>query len=244
MKKLLIAAVLTVLVLPTAAPADNAMEPILHFPKQKKTAGFYKGRTVRYLDFGPIKLRPGNKVAPIWVFTNGAEGQRNVIDVVPGDRGYSPLWRVVMVTWAADASPRPLRSAAQVKAAAAAGEVTLKRTNTVVNCPVVGFGQKQTLGFHRGSTIAYYDLGPVKLARGNKVAPIWAFTNGASGQKNVIDVVPGRPGYTPLWRVSMVTWADGVTPRVLMSAAQIRAAASAGDLTIRRTDTLVNCPVI
>jgi hypothetical protein len=244
MKKLVIAAALAVLVLPTAAPAGNTMEPIRHFPKQKKTAGFFKGRTVRYLDFGPIKLRPGNKMAPIWVLTNGADGQRNVIDVVPGDRGYSPLWRVVMVTWAGDASPRVLRSAAQVKAAAAAGEVTLKRTNTVVNCPVVGFGQKETLGFNRGSTIAYYDLGPVKLARGNKVAPIWAFTNGASGQKNVIDVVPGQAGYTPLWQVSMVTWADGVTPRVLMSDAQIRAAASAGDLNIRRTDTVVNCPVI
>jgi hypothetical protein len=244
MKRLLIAAILGVLVLPAAAPADNAMEPIRHFPKQKKTAGFYEGRTVRYLDFGPIKLRPGNKVAPIWVFTNGADGQRNVIDVVPGERGYSPLWRVVMVTWAEDASPRVLRSAAQVKAAAAAGEVTLKRTSTVVNCPVVGLGQKQTTGFHRGSTIAYYDLGQVKLARGNKVAPIWVFTNGASGQKNVVDVVPGQAGYTPLWQVNKVTWADGVTPQVLMSAARIRAAASAGDVTIRRTDTIVNCPVI
>jgi hypothetical protein len=244
MKTLVMGAVLAALVLPAAAPANNAMEPIRHFPKQKKTPGFYKGRAVRYLDFGPIKLKPGNKLAPIWVFTNGADGQRNVIDVAPGDRGYSPLWRVVMVTWADDASPRVLRSAAQVKAAASSGEVTLERTSTVVNCPVVGFGQKEVLGFHRGSTIAYYDLGPVKLARGNKVAPIWAFTNGASGQKNVIDVVPGRSGYTPLWQVSMVTWADGVTPRVLISAAQIRAAASAGDVTIKRTDTVVNCPLI
>ena len=243
MKKLLIPALAAALVLPAAAPARDAMEPIRHFPKQKKTPGFYKGQTVRYLDFGPIKLRPGNKVAPIWVFTNGAAGQRNVIDVAPGDRGYTPLWRVVMVTWA-DASPRVLRSAAQVRAATSAGEVTLKRTSTVVNCPVLGFGQKQTLGFHRGSTIAYYDLGPVKLASGNKVAPIWAVTNGAQGQKNVIDVVPGQRGYTPLWRVSMVTWADGVTPRVLMSAAQIRAAAAAGEVTVRRTDTVVNCPLV
>jgi hypothetical protein len=244
MKRLLLAALLAALVLPAAAPAGDAMEPIRHFPKQKKTSGFYKGNTVKYLDFGPIKLRPGNKLAPIWVFTNGADGQSNVIDVAPGDRGYSPLWRVVMVTWADDATPRVLRSAAQVKAAAAAGDVTLKRTNTVVNCPVVGFGQKQVLGFHRGSTIAYYDLGPVKLARGNKVAPIWAFTNGASGQKNVIDVVPGRKGYTPLWQVSTVTWADGATPQVLKSAAQIRSAAAAGDVTIRRTDMVVNCPLI
>jgi hypothetical protein len=244
MKKLLVPALLAAFVLPAAAPARDAMEPIRHFPKQQKTPGFYKGRTVRYLDFGPIKLRPGNKVAPIWVFTNGADGQRNVIDVAPGDRGYTPLWRVVMVTWADDAGPRVLRSAADVRRAVAAGEATLKQTKTVVNCPVVGLGQKQTTGFHRGSTIAYYDLGPVKLASGNRVAPIWAVTNGASGQKNIIDVVPGQRGYTPLWRVSMVTWADGVTPRLLKSAADVRAASSNGDVTIRRTDTVVNCPVV
>ena len=244
MKRLLIPALVAAFVLPAAAPARTTMEPIRHFPNQQKTLGFYKGRTVRYLDFGPIKLRPGNKVAPIWVFTNGADGQRNVIDVAPGDRGYTPLWRVVMVTWTDSATPRVLRSAADVRRAVAAGDATLERTSTVVNCPVVGFGQEQTAGFHRGSTIAYYDLGPVKLARGNKVAPIWAVTNGASGQKNIIDVVPGRPGYTPLWRVSMVTWADGKTRRLLKSAAAVRAAAAAGDVTIRRTDTVVNCPVI
>jgi hypothetical protein len=244
MSKVLIAVLLGAFVLPAAAPARDSMEPVRHFPKQKKTGGFYKGKSVRYLDFGPIRLRAGNKLAPIWVFTNGADGQRNVIDAAPGDRGYSPLWRVVMVTWADDASPRVLRSAAQVKSAAAAGEVTLEQTTTVVNCPVVGFGQKQILGFHRGSTIAYYDLGPVKLARGNKVAPIWAVTNGASGQKNIIDVVPGQRGYTPLWQVSMVSWAAGVTPRLLKSAAQVNAAASAGDVRIRKTATVVNCPVI
>jgi hypothetical protein len=244
MSKVLIAVLLGAFALPPAAPARDSIEPVRHFPKQKKTLGFYKGQSVRYLDFGPIKLRPENKLAPIWAFTNGADGQRNVIDVAPGDRGYSPLWRVVMVTWADDATPRVLRSAAQVKSAAAAGEVTLEQTTTVVNCPVVGFGQRQILGFNRGSTIAYYDLGPVKLARGNKVAPIWAVTNGASGQKNVIDVVPGQRGYTPLWQVSMVTWAEGATPRILKSAAQVRAAASAGDVTIRKTSTVVNCPVI
>ncbi len=41
------------------------------------TLGFYCGQVVSYLDFGPVKLRPGNNVAPIWSFTNGAEGQRN-----------------------------------------------------------------------------------------------------------------------------------------------------------------------
>jgi hypothetical protein len=242
--KLLISALaVAALSLPTAAPAVETASPVRHF-KQKATAGFYKGRAVRYLDFGVIKLRSGNKVAPIWAFTNGAAGQRNVIDVAPGDRGYTPLWRVNMVTWAADATPRVLRSAAAIRRARSAGELTIRETSMVVNCPVLGFRQKQTLGFAKGATIAYLDLGPVKLARGNKVAPIWAFTNGAAGQRNVIDVVPGNRGYTPLWRVTMVTWRDGQTPRVLRSAAAIRAASAAGELTIRRTQTVVNCPVV
>ena len=226
----------------TALPAA-AMEPVQHF-NQKTTPGFYKGRTVRYLDFGPIKLATGNKVAPIWVVTNGTRAQRNVIDVAPGDRGYTPLWRVVMVTWKNGETPRTLRSAAAVRRAQRAGDVTLRRTSTVVNCPVLGFGQRQTTGFAKDEVIAYLDLGPVKLRGGNKVAPIWAFTNGAADQKNVIDVVPGDRGYTPLWRVRMVTWRDGVTARVLRSAAAIQAARTAGDVTIRLTSTVVNCPVV
>lgn len=227
-----------------AAPGTAAREPVRTFPDQKVVAGFYQGRTLRYLDLGPVKLAPGNKVAPIWAFTNGAQGQRNIVDVAPGDRGYTPLWRVVMVTWAEGATPRVLRSAADVRRAARAGEVELERTATVVNCPVLGFGQKRTLGFARGQSLAYLDLGAVKLRPGNKVAPIWGFTNGAEGQRNVIDVVPGQRGYTPLWRVNMVTWADGESPRVLRSARAIRAAAAAGELTVRRTAMVVNCPVL
>lgn len=249
MRTLLLICAATAVAAATTVPAAGVrererMEPVRHFPNQKKTVGFYKGRAVRYLDFGPIKLAPGNKVAPIWVFTNGASSQRNVIDVAPGERAYTPLWRVTMVTWSNGATPRVLRSAAAVRRAAVAGEVTLKRTATVVNCPVVGFSQRQTVGHFRGRLIAYLDLGPVKLRPGNKVAPIWAFTNGAPDQHNVIDVVPGQAGYTPLWRVTMVSWKAGGTARVLNSAAAIRAAAAAGDVTLRQTSTVVNCPVV
>jgi hypothetical protein len=235
---------LTALVAVAAAPSSAAREPVRTFPDQKVVAGFYKDRTLRYLDLGPVKLAPGNMVAPIWAFANGADGQRNVVDVAPGDRGYTPLWRVVMVTWSEGATRRVLRSAADVRRAARMGEVTLDQTQTVVNCPVLGFGQKRTLGFARGQTVAYLDLGAVKLRHGNKVAPIWGFTNGADGQRNVIDVVPGQRGYTPLWRVNMVTWDDGASPRVLESAREIRNAAAAGELTIRRTAMIVNCPVL
>ena len=134
--------------------------------KQPVTLGFDKGKTVRYYDFGPIKLKPGNKLAPIWTFTNGADGQRNIIDTVPGQKDYTPLWQVNQVTWAAGKTPRVLSSAAEVQKAAAAGEISITRTATVVNCPVLGFGQKRVVGFSAGHVIHYCDLGPVKVTPG------------------------------------------------------------------------------
>ena len=104
---------------------------------QDVTLGFYRGQVVSYLDFGPVKLRAGNKVAPIWAFTNGDEGQRNIIDTVPGRKDYTPLWAVNLVTWKANETPRVLRSAAAVRAAQRAGDVTIKAMPIVVNCPVL-----------------------------------------------------------------------------------------------------------
>jgi hypothetical protein len=110
--------------------------------------------------------------------------------------------------------------------------------------PVKQFPQTVTLGFYRGQVISYLDFGPVKLARGNKVAPIWVVTNGVESQRNVIDTVPGRGDYTPLWAVRMVTWKDGVTARVLRSRAAVEAAMRAGDVTVMAAPVVVNCPVL
>jgi hypothetical protein len=117
-------------------PALAADGPVKTF-SQDVTLGFYRGQVVSYLDFGPVKLRTGNKVAPIWAFTNGDEGQRNVIDTVPGRKDYTPLWAVRLVTWRANETPRVLRSAAAVRAAQRAGDVTIKSMPIVVNCPVL-----------------------------------------------------------------------------------------------------------
>src|SRR5262249_29227673 len=101
------------------------------------TLGFYRGQVVSYLDFGPVKLKAGNKTAPIWAFTNGDDGQRNIIDTVPGRKGYSPLWTVRLVTWKNGADVRVLRSGAAVAGAQRAGELTIKTAPIVVNCPVL-----------------------------------------------------------------------------------------------------------
>ena len=42
-----------------------------------------------------------------------------------------------MVTWTQVATPRILRSASDVEAALAGGEVTIEQTDVVVNCPVL-----------------------------------------------------------------------------------------------------------
>ncbi len=117
-----------------AAPATA--DSIHHF-RQQATEGFYRGQTIEYLDFGAVKLKPGNKVAPIWAVTNGVEDQYNIIDVVPGQAGYTPLWDVKLVTWKSGVAPRKLTSAAAVRRAVSAGDATVKDAGMVVNCPVI-----------------------------------------------------------------------------------------------------------
>jgi len=52
------------------------------------------------------------------------------------DKNYSPLWRLVMVTWLKPNSIRELKSEEEVLAAQDKGEVSLKVTNIVANCPI------------------------------------------------------------------------------------------------------------
>jgi hypothetical protein len=110
--------------------------------------------------------------------------------------------------------------------------------------PVKQFPQNVTLGLYRGQVVSYLDFGPIKLSRGNRVAPIWVVTNGVEAQRNIIDTVPGRRDYTPLWAVRMVTWKDGVTPRVLRSKGAVDAAVRAGQATVEPMPIVVNCPVL
>jgi hypothetical protein len=133
-----IAALLTIVAasLFGVASAVAADGPVRQFP-QSVTLGFYRGQVVSYLDFGPVKLTRGNKVAPIWVVANGVEAQRNIIDTVPGRRDYTPLWAVRVVTWKDGATPRVLRSRSAVDAAVGAGQATVKPMPIVVNCPVL-----------------------------------------------------------------------------------------------------------
>jgi hypothetical protein len=135
-KMLVLAAVVATATIASALPALAADGPVKTF-SQDVTLGFYRGQVVSYLDFGPVKLKPGNKTAPIWAFANGDDGQRNVIDTVPGQKSYTPLWAVRLVTWKDGADVRVLRAAVAIRAAQRAGDVTIRPMPIVVNCPVL-----------------------------------------------------------------------------------------------------------
>jgi hypothetical protein len=228
-----------------AAPTSRAVH-VAPARKQVAVAGFFRGKPITYFNFGPIKLRPGNKLAPLWAVTNGVAGQQNIVDTVPGQAGYSPLWAVRRVTFKAGVKPRLLISKANVFAAVKAGDATIVRTATVVNCPVLGFGQKRVAGYSGGHLVHYLDLGPVKVAPGNPVVPLYTVTNGVPGQKNVTGdtIAPGQTAYPPLWGILEVTWTRAATPRLLTSFAAIEKAKAAGEVTIKRTPLVVNCPLV
>jgi hypothetical protein len=231
-------------VTPAEAQPDSVAATGATPKKQEVLTGFYNRRTVKYFDYGPIKLRPGNKLAPMWVFSNGADGQRSIVDSAPGAKQYSPLHKVNTVTWKNDATPRVLRSAAAVKGAQASGDLTIRSTSRVVNAALLGFGQTRHAGFAKNKVIHYYELGVVNVAPGNEILPIWTFTNGVDGQRNIADVVPGTTAYPPLWAVIEVTWKTGVQPRLVRSFEQLQQARKAGDVTLKRTSMVVNCPFV
>jgi hypothetical protein len=214
--------------------------------KKPVTPGFYRNRAIGYFDFGPIKLKPGNKLAPLWTVTNGVAGQHNIVDTVPGQAGYSPLWQINKVTFKSGVTAYLLRSKAAVESAVSKGDVTITRTTTVVNCPVLGFGQKRVAGFSAGKTIHYYDLGPVKVAPGNAVLPLVALTNGVAGQHNITEetIAPGATDYPPLWGIVMATWKTGAHKRLLTSFAAVEQAKAAGELTLQKSSLVVNCPLV
>jgi hypothetical protein len=82
------------------------------------------------------------------------------------------------------------------------------------------------------------------------LANVYVFANGTedSGpfgfQADVFDNPPGTDGYTPLRRLNVVTWADGVNARELTSAADVLAAETAGELTIEQPGVVINMPFV
>jgi len=86
---------------------------------------------------------PDSILADVYVFKNGVAGmgplgfQPDVFDNLPGTDGYSPLRRIIFVTWADETKARELKSLAEVIESESKGELALEESNVVVNMPFI-----------------------------------------------------------------------------------------------------------
>ena len=80
----------------------------------------------------------GSGLDPFYAVTNGAAGQLGIAGVAPGDGSYhGGLWAVYNVTFNPSVTPYLLTSDEAVRAAAAAGDVTVTRASGGdFRCPV------------------------------------------------------------------------------------------------------------
>ena len=80
-----------------------------------------------------------------YVFINGLKGegplgsQMSVASVLPSDEGYSPLFEINYVKWNSNATKdiRILQSVDEIMAAEKGGELTITKSNIVINSPAI-----------------------------------------------------------------------------------------------------------
>jgi hypothetical protein len=100
-----------------------------------------KGSPVLVVD--SLAKAPQEMLANVYVFTNGITGdgpfkfQADIFDAPPGTEGYRPLRRLNLVAWKNPEAAREFRTAAAVKAAIAAGELTVQQPGVVINMPLL-----------------------------------------------------------------------------------------------------------
>lgn len=224
--------------------------------------GWYEGDQIFYYDFGANTpaSEDGSEVitAPIYVLVTGfdedgnpqvVDGQYNIVDVVPGDEGYSDLWEVIFVTVPEQYEANTITSAQEILD----GDYELTVSGVFVNCPIVPAGSELenpedaplVTGWYRGEEIVYFDFGPNEPI----TAPIYAFVTGfdadgnpqfVDGQHNVVGVVPGDEGYSAFWYVHLVVVPEEYQAETITSVQEVL---DSGYETMQ-PGLLVNCPVV
>ena len=91
---------------------------------------------------------PSEETGKIYVFTNGIPGsgpygggpfmfQIDIFDSIPGQQGYSQFRVIHLVAWDDDSTPRILTSLDELLQAQTNGEVSIEKTDLVVNAPMI-----------------------------------------------------------------------------------------------------------
>ena len=108
----------------------------------KEQIGNFTGYPVNYA----ANLTKSQDIGNLWIFKNGVKGpglmgfQANVVDSIPGDPKYTPLWKVSIVEWKTTTTPTILGSDDAIANAASKSQITITPTNIVVNCPILQWG--------------------------------------------------------------------------------------------------------
>ena len=107
------------------------------------------------------------------------------------------------------------------------GRAPARRTSTVVNCPLLGFG-KESRRAREGEDVEYLTSARSSSRRATWTAPIWVVENGTADQRN-INACCRRAGYTRYGR-SSGDLEGGLAPRTVRSASEVEAAVAAGEV--------------
>lgn len=222
------------------------------------------GETVAYLDFGdatPLTDDGTVAIAPIWVFIDGfdAEGRprmsterSTVVDVVPGDAGYSDLWDVQFVIVPSDYEGPDIRSLEELEASG----LQVITPGMLVNCPLApadattSEGHELRQGWYRGEEIYYFDFGVTTPEPGDVYEFVQQSGSSSYGYgvatTTKLDVPPlvvlpeGEGPTAQFFRRHEVTVSNAAVAESIRSASHL----AAGGVTTTFTGELVNRPLV
>ncbi|KAJ3136569.1 hypothetical protein HK100_001511 [Physocladia obscura] len=197
----------------------------------------------------------GLDAAPIYLFradssVSSTPLQPNLIDVVPGDSGYSDLWNITIVTIKGSNSTS-VANIDDLNTLVSSGTATLSYPGILVNCPVVhpnstlevASDGKTVVGYYKNLLVKYFDFGMNGANNGNNyLEPVWVITNttGAQSGNHVFPGVNTDPGYTAFWYVDFVSAPAGYVANTWKSSSDFGSAKES----VSSPLVIVNCPVV
>jgi hypothetical protein len=96
---------------------------------------FAKEHSLVYVPLLKNALKAEGSFANIYLFAQGAEGQRPVVSTIPGQEDFTSAFRVHNVTFSGEAEL--LNSVETIQAAEQAGTATVEQTDIIVNHPLI-----------------------------------------------------------------------------------------------------------
>jgi hypothetical protein len=247
----------------------------------------------------------------IFIFTNGIAGngtrgyQNDVLSFTPSDKQYSPLSKVIEVSWSVGRGPFVLNSTKAILDANMTGKVRLTVTDAILNTPAIvwdsgaldvrtnkmlsdqsSYLDGQLLDVNMGNMTAtfvghrgwgpdgktvYYIItsgtpeGPAQTMRiqnvpslsvlGPSARDVYHFANGVQGagpfgyQEGISSVQPGDSNYSPICKISIITWKDPKNAKILETKNDIEFEKTAGSITMQEATVsdksyILDCPIV